>query len=75
MKLVCPHGHAAVIRNDPESMGLIGQCDTCGWTASYMVAREEAIYRETENHQLREAQKDEAGRRAIGTGETKRRGD
>lgn len=34
-KLECPNGHAAVIRNDPESTGYLAMCDRCGWEAHY----------------------------------------
>lgn len=50
----CPHGHLAVVRNDPQGTGLIGQCDTCGWTAPYAVSREDQSYRHGDDEQVRE---------------------
>jgi hypothetical protein len=38
-KHLCPYGHSAVVRQDPDSEGLVGQCDVCGWSAPYVVAR------------------------------------
>jgi hypothetical protein len=40
-KHLCPYGHAAVVRQDPDSTGLLGMCDFCGWSAAYTVAREQ----------------------------------
>ena len=50
--LTCPNDHPAVIRNDPKGMGHIAQCDTCGWAAPFVVARERAVYEPDPDHEL-----------------------
>lgn len=52
MQLTCPNGHAAVIREDPKSDGRLGQCDTCGWSAPFIVARETADYQPDAEREL-----------------------
>lgn len=41
---LCPQGHRHVIRNDPDSEGFLAQCDTCGWSAPFVVIRDEAEF-------------------------------
>lgn len=53
MKLTCPQGHPAVVRNDPESTGQLAMCDICGWTANKVAV------------ELDRAQRDEAKRREL----------
>lgn len=40
MRLDCPNGHPAVVRNDPKSTGHVAMCDVCGWSAPFAVARD-----------------------------------
>lgn len=62
-RLDCPNGHAAVIRQDPNTRGYMAQCDVCGWTAPFVVARDEQDWRAEENAQLRGSQEQESQRR------------
>jgi predicted RNA-binding Zn-ribbon protein involved in translation (DUF1610 family) len=61
--LTCPNGHNAVIRNDPKTTGFMAQCDTCGWTARKVVARETAVFEDDHGHELASAQAKEQSRR------------
>lgn len=64
MRLDCPNGHAAVVRNDPRSNGYLAMCDTCGWSANKVVGQEESG-----NHGFMDAQLEEGKRRQLGRGE------
>lgn len=50
--LKCPNGHNAVIRHDPESTGMVAQCDMCGWSAPFAVVRERARYEADEEREI-----------------------
>lgn len=50
--LTCPNDHPAVVRNDPKSTGMIAQCDICGWSAPFAVARERARYEADDEREI-----------------------
>jgi hypothetical protein len=68
MQLKCPHGHLAVVRNDPDTSGYLAQCDTCGWSAPKLVAREGARFetdKARQDEQFLQPQEEEHGRRQL----------
>jgi hypothetical protein len=57
MQLDCPNGHAAVVRHDPKSTGMLAMCDVCGWSAPKVKADFERAQREErEQRQLKRGQ-------------------
>lgn len=78
MRHKCPNDHDAVIRHDPDTTGFIAMCDRCGWSAPYVVAREESDWRREENHELAKAieAEDRQRKQVTAGGEaSRRRGD
>lgn len=63
MQLTCPNDHGAVIRNDPKSHGMIAQCDVCGWSAPFAVAREAGRYEPDHDREI--GHNDDAQRRQL----------
>jgi hypothetical protein len=74
MKLECANGHTAVIRQDPNSEGVRAICDTCGWSAPYLLAEdgewELDRERQEEQHRERIERQEQREQRRITAGES-----